>query len=111
MLSTLYIFITCLLASDRFCSYREDKPEFWTMGGKDVSETFLVTLGVCEVFASVLRDNGVRSTRCPYEDLEVGHVYSWSCDPTLVGDLNTAVQDVVNQAELAKPILKENNIW
>ncbi|XP_078341123.1 carbohydrate deacetylase-like [Crassostrea virginica] len=67
--------------------------------------------GVCEVFASVLRENGVRSTRCPYEDLEAGHVYSWSCDPTLVGDLNTAVKDVVNQAELAKPILKENNIW
>ena len=42
VLSTLYTFITCLLASDRFCSYREDKPEFWTMGGIDVSETFFV---------------------------------------------------------------------
>ena len=42
MLSTLYIFITCLLASDRFYSYREDKPEFCTMGSIDVSETFFV---------------------------------------------------------------------
>ena len=32
VLSTLYILIPCLLASDRFCFYREDKPEFCTMG-------------------------------------------------------------------------------
>ena len=33
VLSTLYILIPCLIASDRFCFYREDKPEFCTMGG------------------------------------------------------------------------------
>ena len=42
MLSTLYILIPRLLASDRFCFYREDKPKFCTMGGIDVTETFLV---------------------------------------------------------------------
>ena len=42
LLSTLYILIPCLLASDRFCFYREDKPKFCAMGDKDVSETFLV---------------------------------------------------------------------
>ena len=36
------ILIPCLLALDRFCFYREDKPEFCTMGGIYVSETFLV---------------------------------------------------------------------
>ena len=33
VLSTLYILIPCLLASDRFFFYREDKPEFGTMEG------------------------------------------------------------------------------
>ena len=42
VLSTLYILTSCLLASDRFCLYREDKPELYTMGGIYVSETFLV---------------------------------------------------------------------
>ena len=42
VLSTLYIWIPCLLASDRFCFYREDKHEFFAMGGIYVSETFLV---------------------------------------------------------------------
>ena len=42
VLSTLYILIPCLLTSDRFCFYREDKPKFCTMGGICVSETFLV---------------------------------------------------------------------
>ena len=42
VLSTLYILIPWLLALYRFCFYREDKPEFCTMGGIDVSETFLV---------------------------------------------------------------------
>ena len=42
VLSTLCILIPWLLASYRFCFYREDKPEFCTMGGIDVSETFLV---------------------------------------------------------------------
>ena len=42
VLSTLYILIPCLLASDRFCFYREDKPDFGTMEGIYVSETFLV---------------------------------------------------------------------
>ena len=42
VLSTLYILIPWLLASYRFCFYREDKPEICTMGGIDVSETFLV---------------------------------------------------------------------
>ena len=41
LLFTLYILIPCLLASDRFAS-TEDKPEFCTMGGIYVSETFLV---------------------------------------------------------------------
>ena len=41
VLSTLYILIPWLLALYRFCFYREDKPEFCTMGGIDVSETFL----------------------------------------------------------------------
>ena len=40
--STLYILIPCLLALDTFCFYREDKPEFCTMGVIYVSETFLV---------------------------------------------------------------------
>ena len=40
------ILIPCLLALDRFCFYREDKPEFCTMGGKDVSETFLVNKNI-----------------------------------------------------------------
>ena len=34
--------IPWLLALYRFCIYREDKPEFCTMGGIYVSETFLV---------------------------------------------------------------------
>ena len=42
VLSTLYFLIHWLPASYRFCFYREDKPEFCTMGGIDVSETFLV---------------------------------------------------------------------
>ena len=42
LLSTLYILIPWLLALYRFCFYREDQPEFCTMGGIDVSETFLV---------------------------------------------------------------------
>ena len=42
VLSTLYILIPCLLALDRFCFYREDTPEFCTIGGMYVSETFLV---------------------------------------------------------------------
>ena len=42
VLSTLYILIPWLLSLYRFCFYREDKPEFCTMGGIDVSETFLV---------------------------------------------------------------------
>ena len=42
VLSAQYLLISCLLASDRFCFYREDKPEFRTTGGIYVSETFLV---------------------------------------------------------------------
>ena len=42
LLSTIYILFPCLLALDRFCFYREDKPEYCTMGGIYVSETFLV---------------------------------------------------------------------
>ena len=42
VLSTIYILIPWLLASYRFCFYRDDKPEFSPMGGIDVSETFLV---------------------------------------------------------------------
>ena len=38
----LYIFFPWLLASYRFCFYREDKPEFCTVGCIDVFETFLV---------------------------------------------------------------------
>ena len=38
----LYILIPWLLASYRFCFYREDKPENCTMGGIDVSETFVL---------------------------------------------------------------------
>ena len=41
-MSTLYILIPWLLALYRFCFYREDKREFYTKGGIDVSETFLV---------------------------------------------------------------------
>ena len=44
VLSTLYILIPWLLALYRFCLYREDKREFCTKGGIDVSETFLVFL-------------------------------------------------------------------
>ena len=47
MLSAQYIPIPCLLASDSFCFYREDKPEFCTMGGIYVSETFLVFTLIC----------------------------------------------------------------
>ena len=42
VLSSQYILIPCLLVLDRLCFYREDKPEFCTMGGIYVSETFLV---------------------------------------------------------------------
>lgn len=65
--------------------------------------------GICEVFASVLRENGVRSTRCPYEDLEPDHVYSWTAD--VIKDLDAMFQEVIDQASSAKPILKENGIW
>ena len=41
VLSTLYILIPCLLASDRICFYREDKPKFCAIY---VSETFLVII-------------------------------------------------------------------
>ena len=41
LLSTLYILISCLLASDRFCFYREDKPEFCTMGAHMFLKLFL----------------------------------------------------------------------
>ena len=39
-----YLLFLCLplLASDRFCFYREDKPECFIIGGIYVSETFLV---------------------------------------------------------------------
>ena len=42
MLSNLYILIPCLLALDRFCFYREDKPEFGTMGAYRFLKHFLV---------------------------------------------------------------------
>ena len=44
VLSTLYILIPCLLASDRFCFYREDKPEFCTMGAYVFLKHFLFAL-------------------------------------------------------------------
>ena len=47
VLSTLYILIPWLLALYRFCFYREDKREFCTKGGIDVSETFLVIPFFC----------------------------------------------------------------
>ena len=46
MLSNLYILIPCLLALDRFCFYREDKPEFGTMGAYMFLKHFLVFLHV-----------------------------------------------------------------
>lgn len=65
--------------------------------------------GICEVFASVLRENGVRSTRCPYEDLEPDHVYSWTAD--VIKDLDAMFKELIVQASSAKTILKENGIW
>ena len=46
VLSAQYLLIPCLvvLASDRFCFYREDKPGFCIMGSIYVFETFLVHL-------------------------------------------------------------------
>ena len=44
MLSAQYLLIPFLLASERFCFYREDTPELCTMGSIYVSETFLVFL-------------------------------------------------------------------
>ena len=44
--SILYSLIPCVLASDRFCFYREDKPEFCSMGSVYVSETFLILFTV-----------------------------------------------------------------
>ena len=44
MLSTLYIFITCLLASDWFALTEKIHLNFVPGGGIDVSETFLVKL-------------------------------------------------------------------
>ena len=41
VLSTIYILIPCLLALDRFCFYREDKPEFCTMGAYMFLKHFL----------------------------------------------------------------------
>ena len=43
VLSTLYILIPCLLGSDRFCFYREDKPAFCTMGAYMFLKHFLLT--------------------------------------------------------------------
>ena len=54
VLSTLYILILCLIASDRFCFYREDKP--CTMGGIDVSETFLVSWSILSSTPSYISD-------------------------------------------------------
>ena len=54
VLPTIYILIPCLLALDRFCFYREDKPEFCTMGGIYVSETFLVFQIYVKVLLSIL---------------------------------------------------------
>ena len=44
VLSTLYILIHCWLASSRFCFYREDKPEFSTMGAYMFLKDFLLRL-------------------------------------------------------------------
>ena len=57
VLSTLYILIPCLLASDRFCFYREDKPEFCTMESIYVSETFLVKLDIWTIQLSEMSGN------------------------------------------------------
>ncbi|XP_061187842.1 carbohydrate deacetylase-like [Saccostrea echinata] len=65
--------------------------------------------GICEIFGSVMKEHGVRSTRCPYEDLEPGHVYSWAADA--VKDLDSFFKEVVQQAANAKVVMKENNIW
>ncbi|XP_062589410.1 carbohydrate deacetylase-like [Saccostrea cucullata] len=65
--------------------------------------------GICKIFGSVMKENGVRSTRCPYEDLEPGHVYSWAADA--VKDLDSFFKTVVEQAAQAKIVMKENNIW
>ena len=60
------ILIPCLLALDRFCFYREDKPEFCTMVGIYVSETFLVLVNLvtnvlntdwCKLYQQVLMIN------------------------------------------------------
>ena len=50
VLSTLYILIPWLLALYRFCFYREDKREFCTKGGIDVSETFLVMIVIIYMY-------------------------------------------------------------
>ena len=50
VLSTLYILIPRLLASNSLCFYREDKPEFCTMGEIYDSETFLV-FRFCNAFS------------------------------------------------------------
>ena len=56
VLSTSYILIAWLhvLASYRLCFYREDKPEFCTMGGIDVSETFLVLILVFVIWPTYM---------------------------------------------------------
>lgn len=98
--------VRCELQSqiDRFQSLMDRKPEHI-----DGHQHAHLLPGICEVFASVLCENGVRSTRCPYEDLEPGHIYSWTAD--VIKDLDTMFKELVKQAMLAKPILKENDIW
>ncbi|XP_056001018.1 carbohydrate deacetylase-like [Ostrea edulis] len=65
--------------------------------------------GVCEVFGSLLQENRVRSTRCPYEDLEPNHVYSWSADA--VDDFDSFFRKIVQDAARAKNSMKESDIW
>lgn len=89
---------------DRFQSLMGRKPEHI-----DGHQHAHLLPGICEVFASVLRENGVRSTRCPYEDLEPDHVYSWTAD--VIKDLDAMFKELIVQASSAKTILKENGIW
>ena len=71
VLSTLYILISWLLASYRFCFFREDKPEFCTMGGIDVSETFLVSHGPV-TFRRIIYDfvSGCKQLNCMHISID-----------------------------------------
>ncbi|CAC5374505.1 Carbohydrate deacetylase [Mytilus coruscus] len=65
--------------------------------------------GICDIFAHVLSQNGIRSTRCPYEDLNPDTKYAWFEGDTK--KMATLMAEVVQQSEQAKLIFRRNGLW